>query len=278
MAPRVSVVLPTFNRMTYLPEAVASVQAQTCADWEILLVDDESTDGTADWASRLGDPRVRYLRQLRRAGIAAARNAGLRAARGDWIAFLDSDDRWRQPKLERQMAALDGHASVRWCYANYAMMDAAGHPVPRRAGAPWRPFEGLFVDRLLTTEAAVVVPTLVVHRGLARALGFDERMPLAEDYDFVIRLAARTPGSVVDEVLADVRDHGERSTSLAGPLDGYFGKVLAYRKAAGTLPGPQLRALARRQLRSHLRVFVGRAVRHGAVGQLARVAAAMMRV
>jgi hypothetical protein len=102
-------------------------------------------------------------------------------------------------------------------------------------------------------------------------------MPLAEDYDFVLRLAAITPGCVVDEVLAEIRLHANRTTTLAGPFDGYLGKVIAYRKAARTMGDPTLRRLARRQLLSHVRELLRRAVRHGAVGEIARMALALGR-
>jgi glycosyltransferase involved in cell wall biosynthesis len=106
MDPLVSIVLPTFDRMRCLPTAVLSIQSQTMADWELIVVDDGSTDGTDDWIRGLSEPRLRYVRHDHRGNIAAARNIGLDAARGTWIAFLDSDDRWRPHKLVLQMERL----------------------------------------------------------------------------------------------------------------------------------------------------------------------------
>jgi glycosyltransferase involved in cell wall biosynthesis len=275
MAPLVSVVMPTFNRMTWLPEALRSVQAQTAADWELLLVDDGSTDETEQWARRLDDSRVRYSRRLHTGSIAAARNAGLQDARGEWTAFLDSDDRWKPRKLAAQLERLAGAGEAAWCYAKYQTIDPQGEPVPQPSGSAWRPFEGMFVDRLLTTEASVVIPTLIVRTALARGLMFDERLPLAEDYDFVVRLASGQPGSVVDEVLADVRLHPARTTTLAGPFDGYLGKIMAYRKAGSAIPDPALRRIARRQLRSHTAEYIRRAIRHRRPGELSRLAGAL---
>lgn len=274
-APRVSIVVPTFNRMAWLPQAVQSVRAQTIAEWELLLVDDGSTDDTATWTSRLAEPRLRYIRRAHTGSIAATRNAGLREARGEWTAFLDSDDRWRPDKLERQLELLAASNGAAWCYAKYQTMDAAGNAVPQPSGALWQALEGRFVDRILTTEAAVLTPTLIVRTDVARGLMFDERLPLAEDYDFVLRLAASSPGCVVDEPLAEVYLHPNRTTTLAGPFDGYLGKVMAYRKAARTMSEPTLRRIARRQLRSHTAELLRRAVRHGALGQIARVILAL---
>ncbi len=277
MAPLVSVVIPTFNRLEWLHEAVQSVRAQTLTDWELLVVDDGSTDGTGKWLARLGEPRLRYLRQDHTASIAATRNAGVRNAQGAWIAFLDSDDRWREDKLARQLARLRDRPDARWCYTKYQLIGPGGVAVSQPHGSPWHPFEGSFVDRILTTEAAVLMPTLLLPADLARRLPFDERLPLAEDYDLALRLAAAAPGCVIDTVLVDVRLHERRTTALAGPFDGCFGKIVAYRKAARTLTDQRSRAIARRRLRSHLAEFLRRALRYGAIGQIVRVTLALMR-
>jgi glycosyltransferase involved in cell wall biosynthesis len=274
--PLVSIVVPTYNRLEWLPIAVRSIQEQTLRDWELILIDDGSTDETAQWARGLNEPRLRYVRRDHAGRIAAVRNAAVRASRGDWIAFLDSDDRWMPDKLTRQIARLQ-QTEAQWCYTKYRMITTVGSAVAQPHGDPWRPFEGSFVDRILTTEAAVLVQTLAVAAGLVRELMFDERLPLAEDYDFVLRLAALVPGCVVDEVMAEIRLHDGRTTSLSGPFDGYFGKVIAYRKAARALQQSELREIANRQLRSHLAEFLRRAVRHGSARQIARVAVALGR-
>src|SRR5664280_1650862 len=116
MPPKVSVVIPTYNRLAYLREALDSVLAQTRAADEILVVDDGSTDGTEAAISALPAP-VRYLRQ-QNAGPAAARNHGLREAKGDWIAFLDSDDLWVPEKLEAQMDFLERNPAVELLFAH----------------------------------------------------------------------------------------------------------------------------------------------------------------
>ncbi len=107
----VSVIIPTYNRAALVAEAVASVLAQTWRDFEVLVVDDGSTDGTiealAPYASRL-----RLLRRESRGGVSAARNTGIKAARGEWLAFLDSDDLWLPEKLSRQMAYLAAHPDL----------------------------------------------------------------------------------------------------------------------------------------------------------------------
>jgi hypothetical protein len=129
-APLVTVVTPLWNAAATLPEAVASVRAQTLADWELVLVDDASTDGGRDIARALAaaDPRIRLIERATNGGAAAARNEAIRAAAGRLIAFLDADDRWHPEKLARQVAfmAAGGHALT---FGAYRRIDAAGRPL-----------------------------------------------------------------------------------------------------------------------------------------------------
>lgn len=113
---RVSVIIPTYNRAAYLPEALASVRAQTFKDYEIVVVDDGSTDSTADLLA--GDADVRYI-ACEHAGVAAARNRGVAEAQGEFIAFIDSDDLWLPEKLERQVSYLDAHPDAQLVFCEY---------------------------------------------------------------------------------------------------------------------------------------------------------------
>ena len=129
-APLVSVVVPAWNAAATLAAAVASVRAQTLGDWEMIVVDDASTDGTLGLARALAaaEPRLRVLARARNGGAAAARNAAIRASRGRLVAFLDADDRWYPEKLARQAAfmAAGGHALV---YSGYRRVAADGRPL-----------------------------------------------------------------------------------------------------------------------------------------------------
>jgi len=275
--PVVSVVLPTFNRLQWLPAAVTSIQSQTMADWEVIVIDDGSTDGTEGWLRGLSEPRLRYLRQVHCGNIAAVRNIGLDMAQGKWIAFLDSDDRWRPRKLALQIERL-ASAARSWCYGAYELIDPSGQLVAQPWGGPWRPFEGWITDRLLTTEASVTVQTLLVRSEIAKALRFDERIPLVDDYDFALRLTAHAPGCVVNDTVAEIRIHAGRTTSQAGQYLGDLGKAMVYRKAARTLTDPHLRQLARRQQFAHFSALARRAMRHAAAGELMRAARSLWRI
>jgi glycosyltransferase involved in cell wall biosynthesis len=124
-APIVTIVIPTYNRAHLLPRAVASVRAQTCADWELILVDDGSTDSTlADvTAMAAADQRIRLAVNTGRRGPSGARNAGIAAARAPWVAFLDSDDSWEAEKLARFMAEARAHPEAVLIGSDYWMVD-----------------------------------------------------------------------------------------------------------------------------------------------------------
>ena len=107
--PTISIITPAYNCEKYLEEAVESVLAQTMQDWEMLIIDDCSSDNTYDCMEKLAqrDKRIRIFRNIQNTGAAATRNYGIRQAKGQWIAFLDSDDLWRTDKLQKQRKLLD---------------------------------------------------------------------------------------------------------------------------------------------------------------------------
>src|SRR5437879_5328746 len=140
--PLVSVILPTYNRLRYLGGALESVRTQTYEHWELVVVDDGSTDGSGEYLARLVDRRVRLLSRSHTGSAAVARNSGIAMARGEYLAFLDDDDAWMPQKLERQMAALREDRAVQWNYTGYILVDADGRETRRRAGGPWTPYSG----------------------------------------------------------------------------------------------------------------------------------------
>jgi teichuronic acid biosynthesis glycosyltransferase TuaG len=138
-APVVSVITPAYNAEAFIVETIASVQAQTLADWELLVADDASTDHTAAIveAAAVADSRIRLIRLERNGGVARARNAALSAARGRFVAFLDSDDLWLPQKLERQLAFMRAQdAAV--SYTAFRRVDETGTRVGRLVPVPAR--------------------------------------------------------------------------------------------------------------------------------------------
>jgi glycosyltransferase involved in cell wall biosynthesis len=197
--PAVSVVTPVWNAAATLAATVASVQAQSFPDWEMLLVDDGSTDGSRALADRLAaaDPRLRVLGQGANTGAAAARNRGIREARGRFIAFLDADDLWRPEKLALQLGALNAGQPL--VFAAYRRIDALGRPL----GTVRPPAR---VSRAGLLRGNVIGCLTAIYD--SEALGKVEMPPLArrQDYGLWLELLRRTPyAHALPEVLADYR-------------------------------------------------------------------------
>lgn len=126
MSDLVSVIMPSWNCGRFIAESIHSVQAQTYQDWEIIIVDDCSTDDTESIVKSCNDPRVRYLKNEINSGAAVSRNRALREAKGRWIAFLDSDDLWEPQKMEKQVRFMEENG-YKFSYTKYAEMDADGN-------------------------------------------------------------------------------------------------------------------------------------------------------
>ncbi len=192
----VSVIIPTHNRKEWLPFAIESVLNQTCPPVEVILVDDGSTDGT-DVMIRERYPEVRYFWQPRR-GPAAARNRGAALARGEWLAFLDSDDRWLPQKLERQMAFLQQHPEYEAVHTDEIWIRRGRRVNPKKKH---RKYGGWIYPRCL--PLCIISPSSIL---LSRRLwdelgGFDESLPACEDYDLWLRMTASHPVGYLDEPL-----------------------------------------------------------------------------
>ena len=125
MSGLVSIIMPSYNTARYIGESIASVKAQTYTDWELIIVDDASTDDTDDVVKRVLSPKIHYLKNERNCGAAVSRNRALCEARGKWIAFLDSDDLWSPDKLEKQLAFMEKNGYA-FSYTQYAEIDEDG--------------------------------------------------------------------------------------------------------------------------------------------------------
>src|SRR3954447_20503767 len=138
-APLVSVITPAYRAARFIEQTIASVRAQTFQDWEMLVVDDASTDGTAELVARLAeaDPRVHLYRKPVQSGASASRNLAIEAARGRWLAFLDSDDMWLPDKLERQLAFAKRSGSA-FLYGGFRRISEDGSRVGRLLSVPSR--------------------------------------------------------------------------------------------------------------------------------------------
>jgi len=217
-APRVSVVVPAYERASVLGRAVDSALAQTTDDLEVVVVDDGSTDDTRAVVAGYDDPRVRYVAHERNRGVSAARNTGVEAARGDYVAFLDSDDEWLAGKLERQLAAIAERGDG-WIGAYCEVLPADPSPVSRALAALSRRFRrdgaregGRELAESLLRMQVFMSPgsTLVVERDAVLAAGgFDESLSIYEDWDLVLRVLSRGRIAHVPDPLVVVHQSGD---------------------------------------------------------------------
>jgi glycosyltransferase involved in cell wall biosynthesis len=189
MMPKVSVIIPTYNRLPMVKEAVDSVLAQNFEDVELIVVDDGSTDGTAEEIERYGG-RVKLLRIPQNRGVSVARNRGILQARGKYIAFLDSDDLWVKGKLKTQVAFMEDNPQYPLCYTDeiWIRRGKRVNPGLRHAKYSGWIFEKCLPLCIISPSSALMKRTLFSKVGL-----FDEALPVCEDYDLWLRITARYP-------------------------------------------------------------------------------------
>jgi glycosyltransferase involved in cell wall biosynthesis len=243
--PEVSVIIPVYNRSMHLRQAIDSVFSQTFTGWELVIADDGSDDpATLGILAGLSDPRVTVVRLPHTGSPAAARNEAIRAAKGEYLAFLDSDDLWLPDKLSLQVSALSDRPECGWSYSAVSRIDDSGKDVGREGTQNWIPYEEHMVPRLLRIDALVATPSVMMRRQLAEALGgFDEELKYGEDYDLWTRAAERTCVVLVDKPLAKVRVHsGNYSSDRLGVHRNW---VQQYDKHARELADGRNRRIAR---------------------------------
>ena len=201
--PTVSVIIPTYNRAHLLRRAIRSVLGQTYTDFELIVVDDASTDNTADVLKNIKDPRTRYIRHKTNKGGSAARNTGIKAAQGKFIAFQDSDDEWLLEKLEKQISIFNivsDEVDVVYCgFLRWDGKSAVYIPsskiIAREGDISSHILHGNFIG----------TPTLLVRRRCFEKAGlFDEQLPRFQDWELIIRLAKICRFHLIDEPLVMV--------------------------------------------------------------------------
>jgi len=214
----VTVMMPAHNAAAFVSAAIESLFRQTYSDWELVLVDDGSTDGTAEAAERIGDPRIQVFRQPR-AGEAAARNRALKHARGEFLAFLDADDQFLADHLDATVGYLRKNPVVGGVYTDGYDVDEQGRCGDRLSGRRRGPFQGDIFEQLVRASdvfgppLCVVLRTAVVH---AHALRFDERIVIGPDWDFTIGYAEFATFGYLDQATCLYRVHPGSISHTAG--------------------------------------------------------------
>lgn len=212
--PFFSIIIPTYNRKKLLKNTLESVFEQTYQDFEVIVIDDGSTDETHDWLATIDDARLKVIVQNNH-GVAHARNRGIEAAQADWIAFLDSDDTWEPQKLERVAQFIKDfpqikifHTKEKWFHAGNLVKQLAKHKNP----SGW-----VYLDVL---EVCCISPsTAVVHKSIFDQIGtFDEDFPVCEDYDLWLRATHEYEVKLIEEELT-LKD-GNRADQLSFSVKG----------------------------------------------------------
>ena len=268
LQPLVSVIVPAYNAVRFLPESIPSVLAQTCTDFELIVVNDGSTDDTVACVEAFTDPRIRLVTQANR-GLAGARNGGIRVARGTFIALLDADDLWHPEKLARHVAHLQANPAIGVSYSASAFMDDEGRDMhlmqsPKLRGVTPRDVflrnpvgngSAPVIRRRVLDDIAFAAPT-----GVEGELWyFDERFRQSEDIECWLRIALSTHWAF--EGLAEpLTRYRVNAGGLSAALDKQHATwEAAVKKARGIAPffvaryehqarAYQLRYLARRAL------------------------------
>ncbi len=200
----ISVIIPTFNREQTILRSLQSVLEQTYTDLEVLIIDDGSTDDTGAVVSKIQDNRIQYIPLKENAGVANARNVGGRLAKGEWIAFQDSDDCWHRDKLEKQMNYAKRNPQHEMIYSLYDAHSSDGRIFPSLQ----KPFPAIMEGNMLSTllvKNVIGAPTILIKREtFLESGGFDTSYKSLEDWEYVIRFSKEHSIGFLPEVLMEV--------------------------------------------------------------------------
>lgn len=236
--PFVSIIIPTYNRATLLLQAVQSVLNQTYQNFEILVIDDHSTDNTPKLISEIDDIRVHYIRLVQNQGAPVARNIGLKKAKGELVAFLDSDDEWHQTKLEKQIGVFaQSNSNLGVVYTGLKIIN-----VTKKSETIITPTKrGKITEHLLTQNYLGTTSSVVIKKEILNYVGgFDLSFTSCQDWDLFIRLSLKTDFDFIDEPLVYYFEHdGNRiSTNSNAIVKGYLNIHHKYNELLGKLSKP----------------------------------------
>lgn len=214
----ISIVVPVYNRKDYIMDTLDSILGQSFLDFELIVVDDGSKDKTAELVKSIKDKRIKYIYQDNSGLPAAARNTGLKIARGKYIAFCDSDDLWESDKLKAQMEVFDAHKDAELVYTNFVWHDGKKDSNPFLNGGIAKSGD-VFYD--LIKENFIPMSSVMVKKSILDEVGcFDEdpKIMAAEDYDLWLRIALFGKIYFLNKVLVKYRQHFGMISSNRDPL------------------------------------------------------------
>ena len=218
----ISVVIPTFNRKHLLKRAIESVEGQTRKPLEIIAVDDGSMDGTKEWLLD-SYPSIKYIHQSN-SGVSTARNRGIKASKGSWIAFLDSDDEWMPEKLEHQEKLVMKNPGARFCHTNeiWIRNGVRGNQMKKH-----QKYGGDIFDRCLDM-CRVSPSSVLIKKEVFESVGlFDESLRVCEDYDLWLRITSRFSVLFLDRpLIIKYGGHSDQLSKVRGGIEQYRIKSL----------------------------------------------------
>ena len=271
----VSVIIPTYNRETVLPRAIDSVLAQKGVEFELLVIDDGSTDSTRNFSeTRYPVPGARYFFQENK-GPAAARNLGIQEAKGEWIAFLDSDDEWRPGKLKAQLEFFRENPDYLICQTEEIWIRNGKRVNPMKKH---RKSGGHIFEKCL--PLCVVSPSAVMmHRKLFDEAGlFDESLPACEDYDLWLRIAAKYPVGLIEKpYIFKYGGHADQRSREFPAMDQFRIRSLAKILSQNILTAEQA-AATRKTLGEKAKIFIAGALKRGKEKEAKEITALVERV
>ncbi len=266
MKPQVSVIIPTYNRRELLPRALRSVLLQENVIYEVIVIDDGSTDGTGEMV-RKDFPQASYFHQENQ-GPSAARNRGIEKARGEWIAFLDSDDEWLPGKLLAQLDFFQQNPGLKIAQTEEIWIRDGKRVNPM---TKHKKYGGWIFEKCL--PLCVISPSAVmIHRDLFEEVGlFDESLPACEDYDLWLRIAARHPvGLLETPYITRYGGHQDQTSHKYPAMDQFRIQSLIKILKTGVLNTEQSDA-ARKMLTEKSRIFVQGALKRKKTDAAARI-------
>ena len=234
--PIVSVIIPTYNRAHLIDKAINSVLSQTYQDYEIIVVDDASTDNTKEVVKDFTDSRISYIFHTNNLDISAARNSGIKASQGKYIALLDSDDEWLPEKLDKQINKFEKESlKIGVIYTGSYYIDEKGNQI-RKVHVPIK--EGYIYEDLLRAGGYLCLSSTLIKRECFKKVGlFDENLPPCEDLDMWIRIAKYYKFSYIKDLLVATRIHNNQITNDSEALIEGIKKIqVKYNKELGKRP------------------------------------------
>ncbi len=217
--PKVSVVISTYNRASMLKRAIQSVLAQTFQDFELIVVDNASTDNTQKIVKSFSDERLRYICHAMNRGGSAARNTGIKNSKGQYIAFLDDDDEWFSQKLEKQVKKMDATPLAGLIYVGSEVFNEKKQNIEQ---VYWPQFRGQLYKRLLLSTIFSSVSNVLIRQECFQKVGlFDEGLTSCQDWEMWLRIACEYEFDFVPEILLRINVHEEHiSTNYQSLIPG----------------------------------------------------------